>query len=366
FYTQIRDILAATDFDQKKLKVSLLTETITKQEEVGGVLVNDEAVFGFITVLSLTKHLFRFFFFFFGLIFAKKNKKKKKQSLLYMYIRIHICIYAICLFFFFFSEHLSLAHICRFLLDRCKDDEKKSKLRNYIDLNAKGKSKSLNQNSTSPKNVGMLFHERPINVPVEMIYHIYESLYLDIEYVLSDEYALITPEEKQFFKFDYLLHIVRYRWIPKQDLLPKKDNKNKAHGFLDDDENEEEEQKDELNLNATSQETLPDQFANTLLPEITSERKKETLVYEHFEDELFVKHAVFSYPTERNDKVWNSLLTSARNNLDLSQHNNVFFFKKKKMIIQYLFFFFFFLDYLFLLLEFAIIVLFKHHLQLQN
>ena len=58
YYHEIRDILGATDWDQKKLHVSNLADVIVKQEEIGGVLMSDTSVLGFITILSFKKHLY--------------------------------------------------------------------------------------------------------------------------------------------------------------------------------------------------------------------------------------------------------------------------------------------------------------------
>merc|ERR1712048_760309 len=82
----VEDILAATGWDQKKLNVIALTDAVIKQEEVGGVLIADQSVLGFITLLSFKKHV----------------------------------------------EHLSLAHIRRFLLQRIKQPKKRKKFENYF------------------------------------------------------------------------------------------------------------------------------------------------------------------------------------------------------------------------------------------
>ena len=57
YYHEVKDILAATEWDQKKLNVVQLTDTIIKQEEIGGVLLSENSVLGFITLLSFKKYL---------------------------------------------------------------------------------------------------------------------------------------------------------------------------------------------------------------------------------------------------------------------------------------------------------------------
>ena len=56
YYHQIRDMLGATDWDQRKLRVVELSDAIVSQEEIGCVIVSGDSVLGFMTVLSFKKY----------------------------------------------------------------------------------------------------------------------------------------------------------------------------------------------------------------------------------------------------------------------------------------------------------------------
>ena len=57
YYHGIQSILCATDWDPNKIHMTRLTNTIVEQEEIGGVLLSENSVFGFITLLSYKKYL---------------------------------------------------------------------------------------------------------------------------------------------------------------------------------------------------------------------------------------------------------------------------------------------------------------------
>ena len=179
-----------------------------------------------------------------------------------------------------YSEHLSLAHIKRFLANRIKQPIKKKKFEGYF----KGKH-----------NVGLLLHERPINVPLELVSHIYDSLSKDIDYATDKEQAKhLNEKEVELFKCDYIMMVVRYRWIPVDG---KENNKNENNNDGEDGENE---MKEEM-----------------LLPHLLNNRNKAKLVYEHLEDDLFVKKAEFQFDFERNGKIWNVLFVQMKHFKDI-------------------------------------------------
>lgn len=227
YYHEIKDILAATEWDQKKLNVIQLTDIIIKQEEIGGVLMSEQSVLGFITLLSFKKHF----------------------------------------------EHLSLAHIKRFLFKRIKQPSKRKKFEYYF---------------ADKHNVGLLLHERPINVPYELVPFIYDSLFKDLQYATNKQEAKhLSDAEIELFKIDYIVMVIRYRWMP---LLDEKKEKDESEN-------------------------------HRLLPHLES-RKTMELVYEHLESDLFVKKARFQFDFERNDKVWNVVVvrTSDLNDIIDAMH----------------------------------------------
>eukprot|EP01083_Nonionella_stella_P094643 265609_1 len=229
YYHEVKDILAATEWDQKKLNVVQLTDIIIQQEEIGGVLLSQTAVLGFITLLSFKKYF----------------------------------------------EHLSLAHIKRFILNRCKQSVIRKKFEYYL---------------SKKHNTGLLLHERPVNVPLELVPHIWESLGKDMEYATDKKEAKhLSNEEVELFRYDYMLMVVRYRWIPSVDKEDKGD-KEEAEDAQD-----------------------------VLLPHLENDRNKMTLVYEHLEDDLFVKKARFQFDFERNGKVWNVILVKMTDLKDIVQ-----------------------------------------------
>jgi len=230
YYHEVRDILAATDWDQKKLHVGMLADTVVKQEEIGGVLMSQDSVLGFITLLPLHKYF----------------------------------------------EHLSLSHIKRFLLNKCKSNKEKKRVEKY--LGAKSKT-------------GLLLHERPINCPMEIVAPIYESLLMDYEYATDKTQAKhLSEDEVESFKCEYVMLVVRYRWFPLWQLKKKMNQKQKKKKG----DGEEEEGKNE---------SLDE--GEILLPKYLNDRSRMQLVYEHMEHDLFVKKAEFQFDFERNDKIWN-------------------------------------------------------------
>ena len=220
FYHEVRDILSATDWDQQRLHVGLLADTITKQMEVGGVLTASEtAVIGFISVVSVAYH---------------------QQH-----------------------EHLSVAHIVRYLVDRCRRRRGARRAEEVRRMLTRG-------------NVGLVFHERPVNTPLAVVPHMFDSLWEDLRWVTDDRNAErvgahLTGEQIQSFAFEGFVVVVRYRWVRER----REEGKGKRKREVSD-----------LRVDG-----------------ITSKQNMR-LVFEHAEDELFVECSYFSFAFERNRRVW--------------------------------------------------------------
>eukprot|EP00483_Globobulimina_turgida_P004155 UN04163 len=63
-------------------------------------------------------------------------------------------------------------------------------------------------------------------------------------------------------------------------------------------------------------------------PHLMHNRNKTELVYEHLEDDLFVKKAEFQFSFERNDKMWNVLFVKMSDLTDIMQRINQVFTPK--------------------------------------
>ena len=171
------------------------------------------------------------------------------------------------------SEHLSLAHIRRFLMNKMKKKSTQNKFFNYF----------------ARYNIGLLLHERPINIPLELIPHIYDSLRLDIEYATNNKQAThLSDEDIKLFKCHYIMKVVRCRWIPTTTTINQDNQSNQ----------DEKEQQEEQDI--------------TDLPKWCLNRKQQKLVYEQLEDAMFVKRAKFQFHIERNEKVWNVIFVDIR------------------------------------------------------
>ena len=222
YYNNIFDLINASDWDKKKLHSDMLTDIIVKQEEIGGVLVSNESILGFITCLSYKQYF----------------------------------------------EHLSLGHIKRFLENKIKNNKKKKVFNGYFDK----------------YNVGIVLFERPLNIPLSLTYHVYNALIQDMEYAQSKKNKLVNDKQKEMFKYDYFVFIVKYRWSIKEN----KNNNDESNG------------NGNIDIN---NDIKTDKCVS--LQRIVNSRKHYNLVYEHMEDEFIMDECKFCYAFERSGKVWN-------------------------------------------------------------
>ena len=215
------------------------------------------------------------------------------------------------LFHLLFSEHLSLAHIRKFLDKHCKnhgntaDGQKKRPKweRKKIGEVKNTEHRKIFRGYFEKKRIGLLLQERPVNTPAELIPHLYRTILDDYEYATTfGKAAHLSKEECAGFKVDYILMVVRLRWVPLNlfiENIKTKKGKRRRRGNA-----EEQQEQIENPMQAPSDPILTKLGAGT--------RKNEKLVYEHHEGSILMQKAEFQFTVGRDHvgQLWSVIIIS--------------------------------------------------------
>ncbi|KAL2635317.1 hypothetical protein R1flu_006796 [Riccia fluitans] len=115
-----------------------------------------------------------------------------------------------------YKDRRCMKEICQYLLKNCTSSSEKEKLEAMWNQQA--------------KRVGLIVSERLVNIPVDLVPHLYTSLLDEVTWATEDE---PTKELQDYFKFKEYLVVTRvFIELPNKDSLKRKKKMKKNEGSL--------------------------------------------------------------------------------------------------------------------------------------